>query len=449
MKTLYNRYLVFGLVLYSIMMLFGMQVWQNTWETLIFNMYSFFSFLAILQLAIRGVFKWNETNLFGVLFIYSILSVTILNSMYYNHHGDFMSYNAMDEDTYNYFALMVQGKSLRETLAFFLQYFGSDDLGAMLYVSTLYRIIESTLFVNFVNIILGAWSAVFLFRIGQQLMDKKYAFMAALSYFSTSFIMTFESIGLKETVFVFIVILTFYHFLRYLQTKQFWSLLWVAFFGFLIMFFRPAVLAMIIVSFGMSIFLGRQSKNPLSKFLLVILFFGAFMYILPYLDRMLNFFSSFGKSVAIRSKDFQKVEASEQLGIYAAILSSLIGPLPNLIARIGKEQNNLYASGLLFKVFISIPFWLGTWHILRKKMSKYYPFVFMSLMGLGVLIYIMEAYELRYHLTYFPFLFLIAFSYLNFYDSQSIIGNKAIGNRLNIGYIIVFLLVLFWNSRLL
>lgn len=445
MKTILNRYIIFGTLLYLILMSLGYSTWQNSMSAQFFNIYSFVSFAIILTLGITGRIKAKESNLWWTIFLYSLVSVSILNIIYYYHHGSFFGFQAMDENTYHYFSTQVQGLSFSDSLEYFSRYFYFDDYGALFYVSTLYRIIEHPLFVNLINIILAAFSSIYLFRIAQKLMLKKYAFIAALSLYTTAFMICFASTVLKETAFVFIVILTVYHTLNFLKDKRKKSLVWGILFGSLILFFRPAVLAMLIASFGISVLLDRQS-NIIRNAIVATVFFGLFIYLLPQLNRMTETFTSFDKSVSIRRNEFKKKNTSEQTAIYASILSSVIGPLPNLIAREEKEANSTYASGLLFKTLISIPFWWGVILVFRKRLSNYYPLVIMSLMGLGSLVYIMEAYELRYHLTYLPFFFVIAFAYLSYQDVSAIKRNNVI---LNWGYLVVIVILLVWNIRLI
>jgi len=445
MRQLVIRYIFYFVILFSLMFILGINVWAETWPIFLFNIYSSISSAIIIYLVVYNRFRYSQEDIFKIVFWYSLISVMILNFMFYTDHGNFFQYQSSDEQTYHRYSLAVQGMSFLQSLNYFLKDLEAADLGALFYVSTIYRFIESTLLVNFVNVICGALSAKLLFNIGKKFMSVKYAFAASLSFFIASYIFRIESSGLKESIFVLMVLATFYHFIEYNNLRKRKSLFWVLIFGSSIMLFRPAVLGMILFSFSIGIALNRygsSTRNILISGVMLI----AFLFMSSSLDKITKTFTSFGRSVEIRTDVTS--ESGVQTTVLAAALASFIGPLPNLVARVGKENNSIYASGLLFRVLLGVPFWFGIWYIIRNKLSQFYPFVIMSLSGLGALLYILESYELRYHLTHFPFIYLIAFYYLSKVDSARGKIKVRLVRLLEIGYAFVMVLVFFWNLRI-
>lgn len=441
MKILINQFGKYSIILFTLFGLLGAGSIGEAWVIFFYNFMVLVSYLLLLKnTSIKKDAFYNTTNMWQTVFMYSFLMVAILNIIYYWNHGTFFAYTAHDELTYDRAAKAFNSADLASSFSALVRDRSFDDYGAILYVSAIYRIIESTLLVNFVNIICGTFSAVTLFKLGRYFLSDRFAFMASLAYFIGSFTIYFQSTGLKESVFLLIVITAFYHYYTYLVRKKLKNLFYAIFLGILIIFFRPAVLGITLVSLGVGTFLIRS--GGVRSVVLSLLISIGFIYSLSTFQNVFDTFSSFDQSVALRFDDSKKT-----LGVTAAFLASYFGPLPTLIPVFGKEMQALYAPGLLMRVLLAAPFWLGAVLIVKQKRSLLYGILTMVLIESTALLYIMEAYELRYQIFHLPFVYLIGFYYLeqmNFFNHHRFVIQK---RTLMIFSFSIILIVFYWNLR--
>ena len=101
---------------------------------------------------------------------------------------------------------------IAESLRYLFQNNSFDDCGTFLWVTAIFRIVPSILFLNFLCCIMGAISALMMFNIGRSLMPKRYAYMAALTFSIASFTAR-HCVGVnKENVTSFLILAAFYFF---------------------------------------------------------------------------------------------------------------------------------------------------------------------------------------------------------------------------------------------
>lgn len=129
-------------------------------------------------------------------------------------------------------------------------------------------------------------------------------------------------------------------------------------------------------------------------------------------------------------------------------IAGLIGPFPTLLPN-EKTLLSFYAPGLIYKIFISIPFLFGIVYVFIKKKFIYYPIALFVLLEMSSIVFILEALELRKSLPHFPFIYLISFGFISSYASGEINKKrrKSIITIFNFSFIIIFFLILYWNYR--
>jgi hypothetical protein len=69
---------------------------------------------------------------------------------------------------------------------------------------------------------------------------------------------------------------------------------------------------------------------------------------------------------------------------------------------------------------LAFPFWLGVVYIYKTKNHKLYPLTIFIILEMASLAFIMDGFELRKCLPQIPFVFLIAFWFLDKYDNKLI-----------------------------
>jgi len=440
-------YGIFSLILWLGFGIMGQHIIADTLNVYFIILLFILSYFVILKYTSRkNSAFYTEHNLRKIVFWYSIIGVAILNILYFTHDGTFFSYNAVDELLYDKDGRLFASLPFYKGIVFLLNRdVPYDDLGAILYVGTIYRIIESPLLVHFLNIIFGTISATILFRIGRLIMSARYAFITSLAFFLSSFIIYYESIGLKETFFLMLVLITFYNYYLFLIKRKMHNFYIALFFGAAILLFRPAVLGMTVISLGIGtlLFYSVGLRNIIISIILAITFISFF----DTFKHLFSSFSSFQQSILYRSDAVEK--STEKIAIATAFTSSLIGPLPTILPRVENVNQSLYAAGLLMRVLLAAPFWFGVVYIIKHRIKFFYGFLAMILIESAALVYIMESYELRYHLFHLPFVFLIAFFYLSEIATYSKIKYRRTIHQLFAFTCFLILLVLYWNFRVL
>ena len=190
----------------------------------------------------------SEKTLFFTVLVYSLLLGTVYMWISYYYDGDTFMFSKADAMSYYTESMRVSDIGFLEVMKDLTQRKAFDDWGAYFFDSLMMSIIPSKLFLNAIYMILGATSSVFLFRISKHYMPDIYAFLAALGYGTSSFLVFYNCTFLKEPLFVFIVVSAVYNLFRYLTTKSLGALFLTFLCLTFILFFRPAVAAMLAVS---------------------------------------------------------------------------------------------------------------------------------------------------------------------------------------------------------
>ena len=130
------------------------------------------------------------------------------------------------------------------------------------------------------------------------------------------------------------------------------------------------------------------------------------------------------------------------------ILAQIIGPLPTLISA-EKISLTFFASGLIYRVLLAFPFWLGIRYIFKTKSYKIYPLVIFVLMEMMALALLLEGLELRKALPHIPIVFIIAFWFLDKYDNKIIVFKRSKQFKLffKFSMFLLAMIILFWNFK--
>ena len=249
------------------------------------------------------------------------------------------------------------------------------------------------------------------------------------------------------------IYLTIYSFLQYyhfIKTKSLKYIVYAIPFLLALMLYRPAISFLIIGSILISYLIGKN-RSFVELFVVLALVLGLVISY-PYLDGIVNkYIGSGGVARMIEIKELDgMVKGSVQFTYMVNILAGLIGPLPTLLPNM-KPILSFYAPGLIYKSLISIPFWLGIYHIYKRNMFSYYPIALFVILESASLILILEALELRKSLPHFPFIYIVSFGFMSYLDSKNYFNQKIrnrIYNLFKISFIVVSFLILFWNFRM-
>jgi hypothetical protein len=416
----------------------------------IFNMFFGFAYiLTINHSASLPEKSLNRKRLVVTVFSYSIFFVTVLNIISKEYTNNYFVFSEFDAIVYHIHSLKMASKSFVSSVEYFMNYNSYEDLGAVLVISTLYRLVESNLFVNFFYILTGVFTSLGIFSISQNLMCKSYAFYCSLAYSISSYVLWFHSSGLKESVVIMLIVLFFDQYYKFVRSSALFHIMFAITFCFPLLFFRPVLLLFCIGSAVLSTLLYRNQQKVfviVSIFLLL-----SFSFIYPHIkEQTSEKYIPKGVEEMIDNRASEGMVKKSVPFTYAVnFLAATVGPLPTLVPK-KKTVLFLYSSGLIYKIFISIMFFGGIYLSYRQKEVAVYPLILFALMEMGALIFILEGLELRKSLPHFPAVFIVSYWGLYVCDRKLVMDGrikKKTVRAFNIVIVSLCLLIVTWNTR--
>ena len=386
--------------------------------------------------------KYCSKNLIILVFLVGLLFVFVNDVIFYLSTNSFFSFGAIDSLQYHNAAIFLNHSDASSNTIIVNgdKEMGFDDIGFAYYISALYLIIESPLFVNFINVILAVMSAYMLYDIAQLFMSRRSAYLSSLTYSLASYVMFFAATGLKEILMVTIIIASFYFFYKYVLNKNILLFLLSILFCTLLFFFRIPLFFFVMASYASYYFFSKNNKNfSLIVFVFAVLLGCYVFYMMQgYLDR---YFVSFSDLTMYKSHGEQFKGLPPLLISVISFCVGVIGPLPTMIPYTGSENLSFFASGLTLKLFMGLPFFLGVVYIVRNKIQIIAPLAMFCILEVLSISFLWESFELRKVFPHICFFFLIAFYFLEQKES------KQYSQVYMLSYSILFVMMLAWNLR--
>ena len=383
--------------------------------------------------------RYAEKTLFVTVLTYSILLGVVFMSLSEYFEGDTFMLTKKDAMLYYKGSMRAHDVGFLENAKYLMGKKAFDDWGAYLYDSFLMSIIPSKFFLNFSYMLTGAISSVLLFRIGQHYMPEAYAFTGAMAYGTSSFLIMFHCTFLKESLFVFLVICTFYHLCRGIHQENSHAYLFALLFLFLLFFFRPAVAAFIIISFSVYIAV-KQHGSALSVFFYLAVIVG----LVISLKYMMDMADRYSSSYEEKSELSGNAKAySGGFNVFVNLFGGFFGPFPTLFTKheTGPSTIQYYGAGLTYRLFMIFPFLGGLYLIIKNKVLELLPitmFILVEMLATGM---IAASLELRKVMPHIPLTYIVSFYGLSKWKESKVL--QRIPNSLVFSVAIGILLL--WN----
>lgn len=382
---------------------------------------------------------YSDRSLFLTVFIYTLLISALFMEISYAYDGDTFLFSKADAMLYYTESMKVTDQSLAERIAYLTTRYQYDDWGALMFDTLLMWLIPSKYFLNLVYLLSGAVSSVYLYRIGRHFMPDMYAYLAALSYGTSSYMVFFHSSFLKESIFVFLVIAALYHLYRFIYDESRWALLHAAIYLLLTLFFRPAVTAMlassILVYYGYT-----QQRNAVALFLYLA---AIGVLVLSYKDlQQIVDSNTGGGDIETQIKIASNKNYSTSFNYLMSFIGAIFGPFPSIYpSSLGIGHVTFYAPGLIYRLFLSVCFWAGLYRILEKGLVTLLPIILFILLEMGATAYVCASMELRKVLLHVPFMYIIS-GYCIYCASQSYRNTKLSSSFY---YVFTISIIFVWN----
>lgn len=390
---------------------------------------------------------FTSRKLTVLVFAYSACFVTCYNFISWYYTGNLYVFSVFDAMVYNNEATTMSEMSFMDGIDYFLKRYEAEDLGMTIALSFLYKIVSSKIMLSIFYTLLAVVTARAIFSISRQFMSVKYAFLCAIVYSFSSYVLWFHSSGLKESMLVTLITLFYSHYYRLFSARRSVSFVWMIAIALSLLLFRP-VLA---VFCGASLVLGvllRRKLTAVQVFFIIAAMLGG-IYFLETIMSSADRFLLGGTEAMLENKQMSgMVKGSVAFTYLVNILSSLFGPFPSVLS--SKIHLSFFAPGLLFKLFISLAFWFGCIHIIKIRQHKAYPLLGFIILEMVSLTYILEGLELRKSIPHFPLVYIIAFSYIYRFDHNLLltIKNHVFYKRsFHVLGFVLCALTLYWNFR--
>ena len=151
-KLILNRYIIFTVLINLIMIT---SVEESYILIYIFNLLSIGSYYLVLNSKLYKPKSFYSPSRLGfIAFSYSLFFLIFFNLISYYYNGNFFVFSESDAVFYHDFSKSLVNLSFTDGLGLFLYDAPLEDFGAILVISTLYKIISSNLFLNFFYLII-------------------------------------------------------------------------------------------------------------------------------------------------------------------------------------------------------------------------------------------------------------------------------------------------------
>lgn len=373
-----------------------------------------FIFAFITQMALMLYFSREEQTvhttktLFWTVLTYSVVLGTVFMLISYYHDGDSFVFCKFDAMFYYTNSIKFAEMGVTDGFKYITQHYHYDDWGALIFDGLLMSIVPSKLFLNAIHMLLGAISSVFLFKIGRYYMSNVYAFLAALGFGTSSFMVFFHCSFLKESVFVFFVIATMYYLFLFITNQHRFAWIAIAFFLLVQIFYRPAVTAMLIISI-VSYYGITQRKNAISFFLYIIAA-GIFVVVLKDIQEILTS-NTQGGDVEALVAETNNSSYSYSFNYFVSLFGAVFGPFPTCFSKDPETPTWIayYGAGLSYRMFLVFSFWYGAYMIYKNRLIELLPMMMFLLFELLATGLVCASLELRKVILHIPFIYFVAF----------------------------------------
>jgi hypothetical protein len=446
LEKIIKSYICFGLLLYIVL---GLTQVTNI-ECLITFLAMFIPFISfgVILYDIQGenTSYFNNRNLGVLVFLYSIFIIIIYYFLSYHFDKNLFIFSNVDGLYYYTRGMRLKDMPFFDSIIYTINSkWEYGDWGAFTWISSVFRIIPSQLFLGFVHCILGVITALNMFSIGQNIMPRRYAFFAALSFSIASFTLLMHSLTLKESLFVFLIVLSFRLFYDYLNKKTICSLIIAFILALLLVFFRVPVFLILVFSYIVTLIL-RRTNRVLSIVLIVLA--GVLIVSTSYFDTTYEQYLRGGDVDLIIER---KNELAMGGGIVNQItdpISALIGPFPSIIPKI-RTVTVLYSSGLLFRVLISGFFFLACYYAFIYRRVNLYPLIIFFLINSLGLIISVKGLETRLDFPHLPMMYIAAFWGISLIDWQKRVRRHDIvsSKQYSVYIAMIIAICVLWNLR--
>ena len=287
--------------------------------------------------------------------------------------------------------------------------YNRDDLGFFSLTYLFARVYNSEVFIAYgmlvLNVVLLYFSSYYLYRLAKLLdIEEWIARLVAVIWCTFPFLTMTMASGLKEVVFCSLIVLAVYNMYRYKERKRMKSLIGVVFFVVSCLFFRTAIFYLLVFTFILVLWANERNGKKLLALGLVAC--AAMSFILPYLLSMMGY--AMESVTATADARMSSRGASSTVTGVLPYIAAVLGPFPNMNRT--DSYGFMHGYAIFLKCCMSGFFVVGVFRVIKRVDVKWFPLLLFIIGNLLMLIVSGVTLDMRYHITYIPFFFLLACS---------------------------------------
>ena len=408
-----NLYIFTSIGLYLLLLLFWGEQSLSFMNAVNITVFVCFSLLIMVSYYQRENFYTN-VRLGVTVFVFSISAVSLYCYMSDYYSGDTFLFSKSDAMVYYKLSNILVTSDFNHWIGILTSKgVEFDDWGAPIGMSFFYMLWQSKAALNIGYVVLTSIAAVSMFDMAKTIMMKRYAYMAALIYSVSSYMIFFNGSHLKESFMSFIIIEYFAFFYKYVNEEKAIYLIISLFFSVVMAFFRVPVMGLMWMGGITYLLLRKGSLETYVLVILVLLYIGTVS-----MSTLMDAWSRYTSDGDItKGENYIGVTT---FSIYTSIANACIGPFPEML-QVGDKigYKSLFVIVLYFKMFLALPFWLGFIHCIKEKVIMMYPLFVFTVLEIICISVVNDGIELRKSLPHIPTFILCAFWYLSEYDEDA------------------------------
>lgn len=286
--------------------------------------------------------------------------------------------------------------------------FNVDDLGYSTWVYMIAKLVGNNtlaiahglMFVNSIAYIIGV--AVFYKLSCLVLQDTWRAEVATGLWGGFSFLIVTNAVGLKEVLFTTIIIVAMYRIYKYKRTPSWLNLIICLLSIGLTYFFRYAICFALLLALLVIVVTTEQNRKRM-----LWVMFAAMFFTMPLLSIVLPVLINKSLEDVMATADYRMglTGGTAIQSLLFPILALFFGPFPNLDRT--NQYGFMYGFALLFKDLLSPYFLYAVYWMIRRVAYQYFPLIVFVGCNMLMLIVSGVSADMRYHVTYMPFFFLL------------------------------------------
>lgn len=381
--------------------------------------------------------NFNIRTILFTTFIYQLILSIWLYSFFCIYIGNPLGYNPIDSQLY----LDIVSHTVNIDIKEFIPYMEStgynfSDYGfpfIQRYIYILAGSIKNGLFIMIItNIISHTITTFLLYKLSSLLISKHDAKIIALLWGINIYSVYFNVSGLKEQIFILIIISMTYYLYLYKDNSK--ILPFILFFIFLILscFFRYYITLFYIITFC-CLYYFKSIYNQLFPIYIISLFiisFGAINLLILFIPEL--YFAVNNTSELLENK-----VGGGLVWQILSVFMAFIGPIPK-VTNTTLSNSTLSEFFTLFKYFLSTFGILAIISIIKSKNTIFYPIINIVIFNVILLVLSGHFFNMRFIYVTLPLYFILI-----------IYGLRVFGNKTyaNLSYLILFILMIIFNTK--